>query len=108
LGLAQPVPQAAQLFGSLDRLTQLPLQQTAPFPHTVPQVPQWFGSLRRFTSQPSATSPLQLAKPALQLATVQAPFAQPAVPLATAQALLQLPQLAVLVCRLTQSPLQSV
>jgi hypothetical protein len=70
------------------------------FPHP-PQLPTLVFVL---TSQPSPTDPLQLANPALQVATVQLPPAHPAVPFATEQAFPHPPQLPTLVLVLTSHP----
>src|SRR6185312_12662538 len=70
----------------------------------VPQPPQLLLSLMVLTSQPSATVPLQLAKPVLQPATVQLPTEQPAVPLGTKHWWPQLPQSLGLVSMLTSHP----
>jgi len=61
--------------------------------HAMPHAPQLPGDVVMLTSQPSATVPLQFAKPGLQAATVQPPAEQPAVPFATTHALPQAPQL---------------
>jgi len=71
-------------------------------------VPQLLGSVAVLVSQPLAALPSQLAKPALQLATVQAPAMQAAVPLGAEQTVPQAPQLFRSVCSFTQTPLQRV
>ncbi len=121
----QTVPQVPHASGSDVRLRQTLEQSVWPEPqdvtHTPPEhncsavhargapavehAPQWALSLLRFTSQPLATLPSQLAKPALQLAMVHAPLAQPAVALASEQTLLQAPQLVGLVVVLISQPL---
>jgi hypothetical protein len=76
--------------------------------HTSPQPPQLRASVLVLTSHPLAALPSQLPKPALQLASVQAPAAQPAVALLSAHARPHDPQWAALVAVSTQAPAQSV
>ncbi len=60
--------------------------------------------VRRSVSQPFDATPSQFAKPALQLATVQAPDAQPAVPFDTEHTVPQPPQLDTFVAVLISQP----
>src|SRR5437764_29991 len=71
--------------------------------HAMLQPPQWVGDVLVSTSQPSATSMLQLPRPAAQVIE-QAPAAHPAVPPTMLHACAQAPQLAVEVCVLTSQP----
>src|SRR5262245_49426706 len=107
-GVPQALPQPPQLFGSLERMTQVPLQKVKPElqldPHcplthdppagqALPQVPQWFASVPMFVSQPLTGLPSQLAYPPLQAPTSQAPPEHVALALANEQTLPQPPQL---------------
>jgi hypothetical protein len=76
--------------------------------HVLPQPPQVPTSAAVFASHPSSKSPLQSAKPGLQLPIVQAPPAQAATALGGRQALPQVPQLATLVAMLTSQPSATV
>ena len=70
-----------------------PLEQNGvPALHVLPQLPQLFGSEPMATSQPVATMPSQLAKPAAQVAMPQTLLAQKLVALATPGHDVQLPQ----------------
>ena len=60
--------------------------------HTVPQPPQFSGSLAVVDSHPSLASPLQFARPALQLATAHCPPTHAAVAPARVQRVAQAPQ----------------
>ena len=95
--LAQTCPQAPQLFTSDAVLTQVPPQLTRPVGHvqapathaapagqTRPQAPQLFTLVWTFVSQPSAATPLQSAKPGLQVMP-QVPEVQKAVPFCEGQ-----------------------
>src|SRR6266567_4308955 len=128
LAALQTLPQAPQLFTLTWRLVSqpslaLPLQLAKPalqeatlqtlFEHaavplaalqTLPQAPQLFTLTWRLVSQPSLALPLQLAKPALQEATLQTLFEHAAVPLAALQTLPQAPQLLTLLVRLVSQP----
>lgn len=74
-----------------------PSSQLLPEGHTRPHAPQLFRSVLLLVSQPSACTPLQSAKPALQLAILHAPAKQAGTPLGTEHTLPHRPQLAVLV-----------
>lgn len=102
----QTFPQAPQLFTSLPRLVQVPLQAVcpagqvvwhAPFEHcmppghALPHAPQLLESVCRFVSQPFAGLPSQLPKPALQTMR-QLPPLHEAVPLVEEHAVPQDPQ----------------
>ncbi len=80
LALAQPGAQVR---------AQVPVAQVgvewAPAVHATLQPPQWVSVLVA-TSQPSAAEPLQLARPASQVATPHVPLVQTAVALASEQA----------------------
>jgi hypothetical protein len=74
--------------------------------HWLLHAPQLLGSVLRLTSQPSEATPLQSAKPALQVKP-QVPLVQVRVALARlGQLLLHAPQLLRSVLRLTQAPPQ--
>jgi hypothetical protein len=66
--------------------------------------PQLFTLFVVLISQPSATTPLQFAKPGSQLATAHDPATQAAVPFAALHVLPQAPQLLTLVCVFTSQP----
>src|SRR4051794_19893923 len=70
-----------------------PALQIWPFAHALPQPPQLAGSKLTNASQPSASLPLQLAKPALQAFTTQDELVQFDDALARLQTLPQAPQL---------------
>lgn len=84
--------------------THAPPWQDCPVGQRFPQAPQLFGSLCELTSQPSATTPLQSRKPALQVAIVQVPLTQAAVPLAAVHLIPQPPQLFTSLPTLTSQP----
>src|SRR5207244_2296935 len=67
------------------------------------QLPQWSRSLLRLTSQPFATFPSQLAKPALQV-IVHCDETHAAVPFVALQPAPQAPQFATLFVVLTSQP----
>ena len=72
---------------------QMPPEQVSSLAQVFPQPPQLRASLARLASQPSATVPLQSAKPALHEATSQLPARQADVACGTApQVFPQLPQ----------------
>ncbi len=112
-------PQAPQLELLLDRSTQLPPQnvvppghvlthapaeQAVPAPHARPHNPQLALSTFVFTSHPSATAPLQFAKPALQLAIPHAPPLQDDVALGAEHTRPHAPQFVTLLARETSQP----
>jgi hypothetical protein len=68
------------------------------------QPPQFNGSAVVGVSQPSLTTPLQFAKPELQLAMVQAPDEHAGVPLGAVHTLPHAPQLATEVSRFASQP----
>jgi hypothetical protein len=70
----------------------------------LPQPPQFCGLLVMLISQPSDGTPLQFAKPELQLDTVQEPLEQAGVPFGALQLLPQPPQLFTLVLVLISQP----
>jgi hypothetical protein len=129
-GVGQTVPQAPQLPAELVVFTSQPLaglrsqsavpagqtvpqtpavqRAVAPPPatHALPHTPQLAVSLPVATSQPLAALPSQLAKPAAQVPTAQAPAVHTPVPLATSQRVPQPPQWLASVVGLTHAPLQ--
>jgi hypothetical protein len=60
--------------------------------HARPHAPQWAAVVARAVSQPLAGLLSQLPKPAVQLATVHAPFAQPSLVLGRLHARPHIPQ----------------
>jgi hypothetical protein len=70
----------------------------APAGQALPQRPQFAALVAVFASQPLAAIMSQSPKPALHIATVQAPAAQPAVPLAAMQVFPHVPQFIGFIC----------
>jgi hypothetical protein len=83
------------------------VQMAVPFvpTQTLLQLPQWFWSAVMFTSQPSVGSPLQSAKPGLQLPMAHLPLLQMAVAFAIEHLAPQLLQLEASVFRFDSQPL---
>jgi hypothetical protein len=100
-----PVP---QVLNEPHALWQAPDTHTRPPPQALAQAPQLFRSLLRLTSQPSVATPLQSAKPVLQVVTVQLPALQPATAFGRVQRRLQAPQLSALVLVLVSQPLATL
>jgi hypothetical protein len=103
LGLKhQRTPATVWQFG----VAHAPLMHERPPPHTTPHAPQFVLLFCVLVSQPFATLPSQLAKPALHEATVHMPDEHALLPLATAaQVVPQAPQLDTLDCVLVSQPL---
>jgi hypothetical protein len=85
-------------------VTHPPLRHTADAPQTLRHEPQFALSDDVAVSQPLAVIPSQLANPAVQLSSVQAPDEHTAVALGSAHAMPQPPQLPVEVIVLTSQP----
>jgi hypothetical protein len=101
LQLAKPDAQALT--------AQLPLTQTAPALarlHARPHAPQFETSAEVRTSQPSASLPLQLAKPVSHAPTRHAPSTHDAAAFDGRQSAPQAPQCAVVVRRLVSQPFE--
>jgi hypothetical protein len=95
---------------ALQRRPQVPIVQVGSLlgrlGQALPQAPQWATLLVVLDSQPLPASLSQLAKPALQAPTAQAPIVHAAVPLLAIHVVPQAPQLLVLACTSTHPPPQ--
>ena len=93
-GFTQSFPHLTVPVGQL----QTPIVQVPPAPQEFPHAPQLAASVIVFVSQPSATTPLQFAKPVLHMPMVHVPAMQMAVACGNEHTVPQVPQLFGSVC----------